>query len=59
MDFRWFKFTLELKFTLNHLTTPCAATFNWPFRTLSFGIFVSNLNTKDFKTLSRIYFGHF
>ena len=35
------------------------ANYNWPFRTLPFGIFVSNLDTSDLVTYPRTNFSHF
>ena len=49
--FRWFK--------LNHLIASCVANYDWPFGTLPFGLFGSNLDTRDLETYPRIYSGHF
>ena len=49
--FRWFN--------LNHLIESCAANYDWPFGTLPFGLFGSNLDTRDLETYPRTYSGHF
>ena len=48
--FRWFKFTLK---------PPYMANYDWPFGTLLFGLFGSNLDTSEFETYPRTYSGHF
>ena len=48
-----------LTLPLNHLTTWLMANYDWPIRTLSLGILWSILDTRDFKTYPRIYFGYF
>ena len=35
------------------------ANYNWPFGTLAFGLFWSNLDIRDLKTYPRIYSGYF
>ena len=44
---------------LNHLIASCMTNYNWPFGTLPFGLFGSNLDTRDLETYPRTYFGHF
>ena len=44
---------------LNHLIASRAANYDWPFGTLPFGLFGSNLDTKDLETYPRTYSGHF
>ena len=44
-----------LSLHLNHLI----ANYNWPFGTLPFGLFGSNLDTGDLETYPRAYSGHF
>ena len=46
--FRWFKFTAS-RMTI----------YDWPFGTLLFGLFGSNLDTRDLETYPRTYSGHF
>ena len=48
-----------LSLQLNYLTVSCLAIFNWPFRTLSFGILLSNLDIRELKTYPKTYFGNF
>ena len=48
-----------LSLHLNHLIASCAANYNWPFGTLPFGLFGSNLDTKDLETHPKTYSGHF
>ena len=43
----------------NHLIASCMTNYDWPFGTLSFGLFWSNLDTKDLETYPRTYSGHF
>ena len=33
--------------------------YDWPFWTLPFGLFGSNLDTRDLETYARTYSGHF
>ena len=51
--FRWLKFTLKPPYSIAH------DKFDWPFGTLSFGLFCSNLDTRDLETYPRTYSGHF
>ena len=48
-----------LSLHLNHLIASRMANYNWPFGTLPFGLFWSNLGTRDLETYPRIYSGHF
>ena len=48
-----------LSLHLNHLIASCAANYDWSFETLPFGLFGSNLDTRDLETYPRTYFGHF
>ena len=48
-----------LSLYLNHLMGSPAANYDWPFGTLPFGLFGSNLVTKDLETYPRTYSGHF
>ena len=41
------------------LIASCAANYDWPFGTLPFGLFGSNLDTRDLETYPRTYSGHF
>ena len=57
--------TVELLFLgglslhLNHLIASHMANYDWPFGTLPFGLFGSNLDTRDLETYPRTYSGHF
>ena len=53
------KFLGGLSLHLNHLIAYCAANYDWPFGTLPFGLFGSNLDTRDLETYPRTYSGHF
>ena len=44
---------------LNHLIASRTANYDWPFGTLPFGCFCSNLDKRDLKTYPRTYSGHF
>ena len=44
---------------LNHLIGSLMTNYNWPFGTLPFGLFCSNLDTKDLETHPRTYSAHF
>ena len=44
---------------LNHLIASRTANYDWPFGTLPFGLFGSNLDTRDLETYPRTYSGHF
>ena len=48
-----------LSLHLNHLIASHMANYNWPFGTLPFGLFGSNLDTRDLETYPRTYSGHF
>ena len=48
-----------LSLHLNHLIASCVTNYNRPFGTLPFGLFCSNLDTRDLKTYPRTYSGHF
>ena len=48
-----------LSLHLNHLIGSCVANYDWPFGTLPFGLFWSNLDTGDLETYPRTYFGNF
>ena len=43
---------------LNHLIASHSANYDWPFGTLPFGLFWSNLDTRDLETYLRTYSGH-
>ena len=48
-----------LSLHLNHLIALCMTNYDWPFGTLPFGLFGSNLDTRDLETYPRICSGHF
>ena len=48
-----------LSLHLNHLIASHIANYNWPFGTLPFGLFGSNLDTRDLETYPRTYSGYF
>ena len=48
-----------LSLHLNHLTASHMANYDWPFGTLPFGLFWSNLDTRDLERYPRSYSGHF
>ena len=48
-----------LSLHLNHLIASHAANYDWPFGTLSFGLFGSNLDTRHLETYPRTCPGHF
>ena len=48
-----------LSFNLNHLIASCMTNYEWPFGILYFGLFWSNLDTRDLETYPRTYYGHF
>ena len=48
-----------LSLHLNHLIAPVMTIYNWPFGTLPFRLFGSNLDTRDLETYPRTYSGHF
>ena len=51
----WFLGGLSLQ--LNHLIASRMANYDWPFGTLPFGLFWSNLDTRDLETYARTYSG--
>ena len=53
------KFLGGLSLHLNHLIASRTANYDWPFGTLPFGLFGSNLDTRDLETYPRSYSGHF
>ena len=55
--FLWFLGGLSLH--LNDLIVSHAANYDWLFGTLPFGLFFSNLDTRDLETYPRTYSGHF
>ena len=66
MDFKIFKVAtfsqshrLAFSLFLHHLIAYRLANYHWPFGTLPFGFFGSNLDTLDFETYPRTYSGHF
>ena len=48
-----------LSLHLNHLIASHTGNYDWPFGTLPFGLFGSNLDTRDLETHPRTYSGHF
>ena len=48
-----------LSLHLNHLIASRTANYDWPFGTLPFGFFGSNLDTRDLETCPRTYSGDF
>ena len=48
-----------LSLHLNHLIASRMANYDWSFGTLPFGLFWSNLDTRDLETYPRTYSGHF
>ena len=48
-----------LSLHLNHLIASRMANYDWPFGTLPFRLFGSNLDTRDLETHPRTYSGHF
>ena len=48
-----------LSLHLNHLIASCMTNYDWPFGTLPFGLFGSNLDTRDLETYPRTYSSHF
>ena len=55
----FFRLLGGLSLHLNHLIASRAANYDWPFGTLPFGLFGSNLDTRDLETYPRTYSGHF
>ena len=54
-----FRFLGGLSLHLNHLIESRMTNYDWPFGTLPFGLFGSNLDTRDLETYPRTYSGHF
>ena len=54
-----FSFLGGLSLHLNHLIGSRVTNYDWPFGTLPFGLFGSNLDTRDLETYARTYSGHF
>ena len=48
-----------LSLHLNDLIASLMTNYDWPFGTLPFGLFLSNLDTRDLETYPRTYSGHF
>ena len=48
-----------LSLHLNHLIASGMTIYDWPFETLPFRLFWSNLDTRDLETYPRTYSGHF
>ena len=48
-----------LSLHLNHIIASHTANYDWPFGTLPFGLFGSNLDTRDLETYPRTCSGHF
>ena len=48
-----------LSFHLNHFIASGMTIYDWPFGTLPFRLFGSNLDTRDLETYPRTYSGHF
>ena len=57
--FKTYGFLGGLSLHLNHLIASHTANYDWPFGTLPFGLFGSNLDTRDLETYPRTYSGHF
>ena len=53
------KFLGGLSLHLNHLIALGMTIYDWPFGTLLFRLFGSNLDTRDLETYPRTYSGHF
>ena len=51
-----FPFLGGLSLHLNHLIASRTANYDWPFGTLPFGLFGSNLDTRDLETYPRTFF---
>ena len=49
----------QYRLHLNHLIASRMTNYDWPFGTLPFGLFWSNLDTRDLETYPRTYSGHF
>ena len=57
--FNFVYFLGGLSLYLNHLIGSRVTNYDWPFGTLPFGLFGSNLDTRDLETYPRTYSGHF
>ena len=55
----FYQFLGGLSLHLNHLIASHMANYDWPFGTLPFGLFWSNLYTRNLETYPRTYSGHF
>ena len=53
------RFSGGLSLHLNHLIASRMANYDWPFGTLPFGLFGSNLDTRDLETYPGTYSGSF
>ena len=53
------RFLGGLSLHLNHLIALGITIYDWPFGTLPFRLFGSNLDTRDLETYPRTYSGHF
>ena len=56
---KYVQFLGGLSLHINNLIASRTANYDWPFGTLPFGLFWSNLDTRDLDTYSRTYSGHF
>ena len=54
-----FQFLGGLSLHLNHLIASPMTNYDWPFGTLPFGLFGSNLDTRDLETYPKTYSSHF
>ena len=54
-----YQFLGGLSLHLNHLIGSQVTNYDWPFGTLPFRLFGSNLDTRDLETYPRTYSGHF
>ena len=59
VPFQYTRFLGGLSLHLNHLIASRKANYHWPFGTLPFGLFGSNMDTRDLETYPRTYSGHF
>ena len=57
--YKYTQFLGGLSLHLNHLIASRTANYDWPFGTLPFRLFGSNLDTRDLETYPRTYSGHF
>ena len=48
-----------LSLHLNHLIASHVTNYDWPFETLPFRLFGSNMDTRALETYPRTYSGHF